>query len=49
MVTTGAPGRIHVAEGIYGRLKEEFVFEPRGDTEVKGKGTMRTYFLTAKK
>ncbi len=49
MESTGEPGRIHVTEAVYSRLREEFLFECRGEVEVKGKGGMATYFLDAKR
>ena len=45
MESLGEPGRIHVSEEVFDALKNEFRFEARGEMEVKGKGTMRTYFL----
>jgi class 3 adenylate cyclase len=48
MESTGEPGRIHVTEEVYSRLREEFLFDCRGAVEVKGKGVMVTYFLNAK-
>lgn len=45
MEATGEPNRIQVTEAIYERLKDRFEFEQRGTVEVKGKGTMRTYWL----
>jgi len=49
MESTGEPGRIQVTEAVYSRLREEFLFECRGRIEVKGKGSMATYFLDAKR
>lgn len=45
MESHGIPGSIHVSEPVYERLKDRFVFESRGEIEVKGKGRMSTYFL----
>jgi class 3 adenylate cyclase len=45
MESHGLPDRIHVTRAVYERLNTEFVFEPRGSIEVKGKGAMVTYFL----
>jgi PAS domain S-box-containing protein len=45
MESTGVPGRIQVAEGVYSRLQDRYVLEPRGTIEVKGKGEMSTWFL----
>jgi adenylate cyclase len=38
-----------VPEDIYQRLKDEFVLQERGRIEVKGKGTMRTWYLVGRK
>jgi adenylate cyclase len=45
MESHGLPGRIHVTEATYELLRDEFVLEPRGSIDVKGKGLMRTWFL----
>jgi adenylate cyclase len=45
MESHGVPGQIQVTESVRQRLAGSFAFEPRGDLEVKGRGTMRTYFL----
>ena len=45
MESHGEPGRIHCSEEVYEALKDKFVFEERGEIEVKGKGLMRTWFL----
>jgi class 3 adenylate cyclase len=49
MESTGIPGYIQVTESIYEQLKEFYEFEPRGLTQIKGKGEMMTYWLKAKK
>jgi len=49
MVATGEPGRVHVTDEVRSRLQEDFTFEFRGETQVKGKGGMKTYYLTARK
>jgi class 3 adenylate cyclase len=41
----GAPGRIHVSDAVFQRLKGRYAFEPRGTIELKGRGPMQTYFL----
>ena len=41
-------GRIHVTEEIHTALQGEFLFEDRGVIDVKGMGSMKTYFLNAK-
>jgi len=45
MESLGEPGRIQVAEGAWRRLRSKYVFEPRGEIEVKGKGIMPTWYL----
>lgn len=45
MESTGAAGRIQVPHNVYDRLRDAFIFEPRGEVEVKGKGPMRTWYL----
>lgn len=49
MESTGEAGRIQVSEAVYTKLKNEYLFEPRGEIDVKGKGVMRTYFLVGEK
>ena len=48
MESSGVAGRIHVTEKIQKKLQEEFLFEVRGMTDLKGMGLMKTYFLNAK-
>lgn len=45
MESTGVPNRIQVPQEVYERLRGDFVFEERGDVDVKGKGVMHTWFL----
>ena len=45
METTDQAGRIQVPEAVYDRLKDDFVFEERGNISVKGKGVMHTWYL----
>ena len=49
MESHGLPGRIHVTEATFQRLRDEFELEPRGTVEIKGKGEMTTYFLIREK
>jgi class 3 adenylate cyclase len=49
MESHGVPFKIQCSEATYRLLNEEFDFEERGETAIKGIGTMRTYFLTGKK
>src|SRR5690606_18577530 len=41
----GIAGQIHVSENVYATLNGNFDFEPRGTIELKGEGSMTTYFL----
>ncbi|MDY6783234.1 MAG: adenylate/guanylate cyclase domain-containing protein [Cyanobacteriota bacterium] len=45
MESTSEAGKIQVTAAVYERLKHQFSFEKRGDVEVRGKGTMLTYWL----
>ncbi|MFY8001495.1 MAG: adenylate/guanylate cyclase domain-containing protein, partial [Candidatus Kapaibacteriota bacterium] len=38
-------GKVHCSEAVYQLLHEEFAFEERGTIDIKGRGTMKTYFL----
>jgi guanylate cyclase len=49
MQTQGTPGRIQVTRSTYELLKDEFVLEPRGTIEIKGKGEMETWFLNGRR
>jgi class 3 adenylate cyclase len=48
MEATSLPDRIQVTEEVHRRLSASFAFEPRGEIDVKGKGSLRTYFLTGR-
>lgn len=48
MESHGVPGRIQVTPRVKERLDGSYLFEPRGVVEVKGKGTMETYFLVGR-
>jgi class 3 adenylate cyclase len=45
MESTGIPGRIQVSPIVEERLRNAFRFDPRGPTDVKGVGSMNTFFL----
>jgi class 3 adenylate cyclase len=49
MESHGVPGRINCSQDIYEKLKDKFIFEDRGEMEVKGKGIMRMFFLNDRK
>lgn len=44
----GLPGKIQVSEQFYEMLKDYYVFDERGEIDVKGKGMMKTYLLKGK-
>lgn len=48
MESHGLPGTIQVSATTYERLKDKFVFEWRGQIDIKGKGKMETYLLLRK-
>ena len=43
---TGTPNRIHVSDSVRVRLQDDFIFEDAGEVDIKGRGTMRSWFLT---
>lgn len=45
MESHGEPGKIQVSDDFRNRLPDNFIFEERGELEVKGKGKMKTWFL----
>jgi guanylate cyclase len=45
MESHGSPGRIQITRATYELLADDFVCEPRGTLEVKGKGAMETWYL----
>ena len=45
MESTGVEGRIQVTPETAARLNATYLLEPRGVMEIKGKGSMETYFL----
>jgi len=49
METTDVEGRIQVPQDVYERLKHGFVFEERGDVDIKGKGVMHTWYLVGRR
>lgn len=46
METYGLPGRVHVSAATRQALGDKYRFESRGAMEVKGKGSMETFFLS---
>jgi adenylate cyclase len=49
MESHGDAGRIQATEDIYERLKDEFVFEPRHEIDIKGKGRRKTWWLVGRR
>ncbi len=49
METTDVEGRIQVPQNVYERLDHAFVFEERGDVDIKGKGLMHTWYLLGRR
>jgi adenylate cyclase len=49
MESTDSVGQIQVPEEVYQRLKDGFVLQERGVVEVKGKGSMHTWYLVGRK
>ena len=49
MESQGIPGKIQVTQVTYELLKNDFVCEPKGTLDVKGKGQMETWFLVSPK
>ena len=49
MESLGEPGRIQIARPMWERIHGEFVCDPRGEIDVKGKGRMETWFVEHKR
>jgi adenylate cyclase len=49
MESHGLPGRIQVTQRTYECLRADYEFESRGLVEIKGKGSMPTYFLLGRR
>ncbi len=49
MESHGSAGKIQATKEIYEILKDSFMFEPRGEIEVKGKGKLQTWWLTGRR
>jgi adenylate cyclase len=45
MESHGEPGRIQISEATYNLISDDFTCTPRGPIEVKGKGTLDTWYL----
>lgn len=49
MESHGVSGRIQCSDQVRIHLEDSFLFEPRGEVDIKGKGKMSTFFLTGVK
>jgi adenylate cyclase len=49
MESHGLPGQIQVCAATYARLRDRYLFEERGEVQVKGKGAMATYLLMGRR
>jgi len=49
MESHGAAGKIHVTRAVYEQLCDRYAFQERGRLEVKGKGTLETYWLLGRR
>jgi adenylate cyclase len=49
METTDVEGRIQVPHQVYERIRHSFLFEERGEVDVKGKGLMHTWYLVGRR
>lgn len=45
MESSGIEGKVQVSEQTYWRFRQSFIFEERGEIEVKGHGNLKTYLL----
>ena len=45
MESQGVPGKIQITQATYEMIKSDFICEPNGPIDVKGKGPMETWFL----
>lgn len=45
MESHGTPGRVQISEATYRLIRHEFECTPRGAIEVKGKGSLETWYL----
>jgi class 3 adenylate cyclase len=45
MESSGMPGKIQITETTCKLIEDEFLCNPRGKVELKGKGQMATWFL----
>ena len=48
MESEGIPGAIQVTDATYQLIRDDFVCEPRGSVQVKGRGEMETYVVVSR-
>lgn len=48
MESHSLPGQIQITDAIYQVVKDKFKVVSRGKIAVKGKGELKTYFITGK-
>lgn len=46
---TAEPMKIHVSESVHSRLEDSYLFEKRGEVELRNRGKLQTYYLIGKK
>ena len=49
MESHGEPGKIQITRRLFEILQDDFICQPRGTIDIKGKGPMQTYFLLSEK
>jgi len=45
MASHGVTGEIQVTDTVYQRMRQKFLFEARGNVDIKGRGQQQTYLL----
>ncbi|MEJ1363466.1 MAG: adenylate/guanylate cyclase domain-containing protein, partial [Candidatus Sedimenticola sp. (ex Thyasira tokunagai)] len=49
MESQGVVGQIQVTDTVYQQLQEKFLFENRGEIQIKGKGMLNVYLLKSRR
>jgi len=49
MESHGSSGHIQISRATYDLIKDEFICEPQGTVDVKGKGEMDVWYVTGVK
>jgi adenylate cyclase len=47
MESQGVPGKIQITQATYELIKADYICEPHGQIDIKGKGPMQTWFLVS--